>query len=744
MNVYKTKELDIQLYQVSPNATLLNFDISEIKDVFLENNTLENESACIQLIKDSKTLLDLIKAFAEIEDTNYRARMITAALNRFMSDSTQEHEWDWDRLHRGIRISHEYIFKAGQYRDIRSVMLAQLRFDRFTDDKPIFNIVVRNPLYFSSNLNTSDFSEFLRDRRKIFLPAYDRKNDFNNILRSVDNKEIFFYEKRTRSNPNPKRIGDRFIKAGRMSQEEYDRLEQSNIKFFVCFCTSYSNYQKHYCYPARDIEIVASDSLLKLKNDNDQLAFPEELLEAVDLYRFAKSNIREQMDAKSELLRQVDDVLGRYFDISPSIRAECHYLRTPRYKLKGRTQVNQAVKAGEAYYTDGVAELGINALCYPRSESTPEREKKFLSFFSPTSKITSMGFEFQLIPFSSKMAVSNPVKTADRIVSETGHCNAALLVWPNWSNLPNNKLIEFELMRRGVAVQNVINQNFKLDAPKISALIKGMAEKFPVTEAHSKVLEGSIAPFHFALGLDVSRHGNMDIASFPIVIDRKGQVFCTFSDTPYTEDKEKRSVSEILRVIMSVLQNQYQPNTEHINILFLRDGIAYEDYQQVADQLPDNVSLTVVSVRKNLLNVCSEDLPEGEFYSLYSQIEDNRFVFGVNARQGEEAKITRLHLAQVVLNPLGLEMDKISKVLIALACQNKTTEVEIASLPFPIAYADRMAWTIRDMIQDRQLCKHVSENYPVEVDKAGGATLFIYQEIKSYVENRANGFAFAI
>jgi uncharacterized protein (DUF2267 family) len=305
-------------------------------------------------------------------------------------------------------------------------------------------------------------------------------------------------------------------------------------------------------------------------------------------------------------------------------------------------------------------------------------------------------------------------------------------------------MLEFELMRRGVAVQNVVNQNFKLDAPKISALIKGMAEKFPVTEIPKTDTEGCIAPFHYALGLDVSRHGSLDIASFPIVIDHNGRVSCTLSDTPYTKDKEKRSVSEILRVINDVLEATKEAHGEQVNLLFLRDGIAFEDYQQVADQLPEHVSLTVVSVRKNLLNACSEDMPEGDFYSIYAQHDHDRFVFGVNARQGDEAKITRLHLAQAILNPLDTDMHTLGKVLIALACQNKTTEVEIASLPFPIAYADRMAWTIRDMVQDSQLCTHVSKTYPKEVDEAGGATLFIYQELKRFIEKRANGYSFAI
>ena len=247
----------------------------------------------------------------------------------------------------------------------------------------------------------------------------------------------------------------------------------------------------------------------------------------------------------------------------------------------------------------------------------------------------------------------------------------------------------------------------------------------------------------FALGLDVSRHGSLDIASFPVVIDASGKVSCTLSDAPYTSDKEQRSTVEIAKVLNRIVRD-HKPHDSQINLLFLRDGIAYEDYDEVASFLPDNVSLTVISVRKNLLNTCSDEMPSGEFYSLLAEHGEGRFVFGINARQGDESKITRLHLAEVVQNPLGIDTKTLGEVLISLACQNKTTEVEIASLPFPIAYADRMAWTIRDMIQDSDLCRYVLNQYPEQVDEAGGATLFIYNEIRRFVSSRANGYSFAI
>jgi hypothetical protein len=119
-------------------------------------------------------------------------------------------------------------------------------------------------------------------------------------------------------------------------------------------------------------------------------------------------------------------------------------------------------------------------------------------------------------------------------------------------------------------------------------------------------------------------------------------------------------------------------------------------------------------------------------------------LFGVNARQGEEARINSVHMVEIVRNPGKYDKETLANVLIELSRQNRTSEFEIASLPFPIAYADRTAWVIRDMMQDRQLRKYVRERYTDEVNNLGDEGLFIYSVIRRFVLTRQNGFAFAI
>ena len=744
MKTYDNNSIEIQLYQFKPNDAVLNSNPSSVIDS-LNLELLSNELKALSAIKSAKTMLILFRAVALIDDLKFRHRFITTVWNRYIEISDISGDFHWDKKYRSVRISEKVVLKHGEYRDIESVMCIEFRFDHFDNETPVFNVIVKNRLYFSKPLESLDFAQFLADRRSLYLPAYDKKKNFNCVLRNFEFKEVYHYEKRSRKHKNPMRHGERFIQAKRMTKEEYDSHASSKEKFPMAFCTAYSNKDKTYCYPARDIEISASDSLLKLDNDNKNIDFPKELEEAICLYRHAKMTIREEMDQRSDLLNLIEGVINIIAVLSSPLQAQCQNITKRRYKLKSRTKVNSEVKRNESYYCDDELIFGNNALCYPSADNVDleGKEEKFMSFFSKGSKITNFGLDFTKVDYTAKAAVSQPSALAELICSSVNSCNAALLVWPSWTHLPNNKMLEFELMCRGIAVQNVVNQNFKLDAPKIPALIKGMAEKFPVEAIRKVDSDYSIAPFDLAIGLDVSRHGQMDIASFPIIVDSEGMTTCSLSERPYTTDKEKRSESEILDIINQILKREKNSEKE-TNILFLRDGFAYEDYELISKSLPANVNLTVVSVRKNLMSICAEDLPTGSTYSLHAALDKERFVFGLNARQGEKSCITRMHLAQAITNPLELEMDALANILISLSCQNKTTETEIASLPFPIAYADRMAWTIRDMIQDNQLLKHVKENYPDECDEAGGAALHIYQELKKFVENRQNGYTFAI
>lgn len=747
MNYYDEQTIDLQLYQVEPGGQLLGQPASDVAETISQTRLLEDNVVARKGLAEADTLGSVFEALRVIESRDYRSRAISLAMNRFLEHSSITSDLPWSSRFGGIALNEPAQIRVGDYRSLLDTLIAEFRFDTFTEQGiPRFSIFVRHKLGFSVPLRLDAFAQFIADRNKVWLPVFDSKRQSNFVLQNVQFKELYHYEPQTFDNPEPKRIGERFIDAGRMTQEEYASLSNDKASSPVAWVKPYGRKKdKNYCFPARDLEISASDSLLSLQNNvSDAVEIPDELLEAIGMYRGAKADIRDQMEARAELIDTIESVLSGHFSLAPPLSATCNFIQIPQYPLKGRPRVNEAVREGRAYHIDSDYELGTNVLCYPLSESNEERRERFNRFFKPSSKVGQIGIEFQHVTYSARVASKEPIKTVEHILSQVDHCDAALLAWPGWNRLPNNKPIEFELMRRNIATQHVVNENFKADAPKISALIKGMAEKFPVKDNVRNEERSSIKPFDLALGLDVSRHGIMDVASFPVVIDDQGRVSCTLSETPYTQDREKRSEQEILKVINGVLEDHGLNQGQSVNLLFLRDGLAFEDYDLVAQSLPDNVTLTVVSVRKNLMSTCSKEMPEGEYYSLFAVNDTDRFVFGVNARQGNESKVTRLHLAEMISNPLSLDMESMAYILIGLACQNKTTEAEIASLPFPIAYADRMAGDIRSFIDDNQLQRHVQVNYPEEVSNAGGPSLFIYREIRRFVKERANGYSFAI
>lgn len=734
MKTYGSRKIQIQSFQLTPQDSMLKMDASETLAAI--SSLREEDKALQSLVGKPITLLDLLSRFKD--DRSSMSRI----LNHFIEVNQEKLGISWDGVKKGIRVSDERVLEQGRSRSILTALVAQFRADGFFDGKPYFIITLKNPLYFDRNLNAEDFVDFFKTiKHRLYLPAYDKKRSFSMIARHIMERPVYYKEtvsSALRSQRKSLTYGEILKRSGRMSAEEFAEMLEANKEFPFCMCTGYSSYSKSYLYAARDVEIIASDSLIKLSNDNPLRELPEELSEAIGLYKKAKEQIRGEMDARDDLLDSLLASLKIAFSVRPPIDATCHYIYTPRYKLKGRQPVNEEIKTGQSFYVDVEFETGANVLCYPTTENGVERKDKFLRYTSPGAKFTQHSLFFEVFDYSNQMAVNNPIATADRLLEEHPGCTAALVTWATVNY--NNKPLEFELMRRGVAVQHVIDQGLKVNAQKISPLIKGMTEKFPIKPPVVANDMVDLGPFDYAMGLDVSRHDKVDVASFPLVVDKTGNVDCLLADSPYTEEKEKRKETEILQQIQLLTDGR----SGSVNVLFLRDGNAFEDYASIAKELPDDVSLTVLSVRKNLMNTVSEDMPEGMFYGLFAEHDGNRFLFGINARQGEKTKVTRLHMCEIVLNPLGLSTEQLGNILIDLSGQNKTTETEVGSLPFPIAYADRMAWTIRDMIQNRGLKMHVREHYPEEVTDAGGEERFIYRIIREFVATRANGYSFAI
>ena len=500
---------------------------------------------------------------------------------------------------------------------------------------------------------------------------------------------------------------------------------------------------------------MASDGLVKLLNDRvdeRRLDIPESIKEAAKLYTQAKEVIKDKMDARSDLIQQLADHIREHFTLEGEVDAKLVRYPIPMYNYKSVTPTRRddplRYRSTESYklVEDNGLEMGEIALCYPSVNSSELKEDYFKSFFlSPGSKASKAGFKFDYLPYNQSLARTDPKFLAESIIKRSPNCSSVLLTWTN--RHINNKPLEFEFLRRNIAVQNMVDEGKKENALKMSAITAGMMRKFPVKE-RTVSFKRSIVPFDVVAGLDISRHGSRDVAAFPIAFTQNGRTICNLPDTYIGEGgKEKRNEKEVADIITRVANSVATDRA--VNVLFLRDGIAFEDYDAIATMIPHNITLTVISVKKNLLNMASSQLPtiEGNgsnYYAIHARHDADRFVFGINAVGVKDSNIKRMHMATIVRNPLKVAVDDLSEMMVKLCHENPCSEAEVASLPMPIAYADRMAGTIREMINDPFLIGHVKKNYTQECDEAGGPSHFIYQEIKRFIDTRANGYTFAI
>lgn len=717
----------VQLFQCIPNEEFFSLPIEPARDAMLSMQKIDPDVA--SSIRSLKALFHHFK-----EDRPALSIMLKAIL----SETSASNDYQWLPEGGGIILEDKpLLVKKGKYRSIFTASAAVFRADKVMGDDFYFNIEVKNRVFFDRNLPLDVLLDTMPLKSKMWLPVIDEKNKFKTSLTGAHHKELYH----RLPGKGSARYGEIFIRSGRLTEKEYEHAVETQSTYLIATTQSYSKAHTYH-YLTRDLSVIASSSIASIKKWYGQKEIPAEIKELIDLWSYASKQIRERMDSKDEIVHQLKTTLDKHFTFCPEAPAMLHQLAVTRFHLVNKKKVDSP---NIVYINDELnmnLDLGDNVVLYPSPNTTPEMEENFRGFFAkPTNKIGRAGFKFhQLIPFDQAMAKDKAKELVERVIEYSPNCKAALVAWVERGSLTNNKPLEFELIRRQIAVQHIIDQGKKLNAMKVSAVLKGMIEKFPVSNK-STDLRNSISPFHYALGLDVSRRYGHDIAAFPVVYDKDGNIKIGLPDKLHTEGGEKRTEQEILDTIHQVIVPE---SNEPQHILFLRDGIAYEDYQSVAEALPANVTLSVISVRKNLLLTASNAFPEGNHFGVYAPHDDNRFLFGVNASRDKDSTVNYLHMAEVVLNPLQLPEDKLAEILIGLCCENKTNEAEIAGLPFPIAYADRMAGTIREFIQDGVLIHHVSNNYPEEVDKAGGPNRYIYEVIKNFIEKRANGYSFAV
>jgi len=727
------KTIQIQLFRVTPSENLLNKPASIAACALLDSKLIDDIKT-IEMLSSVVNVRDLLNCF-NIGEKNSN-RLMTLALHHVLS--TLEDSIPWDATQRGICISDHEELVAGKFRSFQSARYARLSADQLVNDRVYFNAEVRNRGVFSQNLPVAEIMEDLRQvtgSKTVYLPAFDTINHSHCVITGISSKPIYHKLEGSRES-----WGEFFVRRGRISQAEYNQKmaayeagQKSEAEILIAWCR-HGRRAKMYGYPAKDLMLIASTALQGFVDDRRNKDLPPVLEEAGSLCTEGFKKIRAGMEDKAGVFDDLERILADWFSPAPARPAHCFKFnfeqsrdirRRDKYSLKAITVDKK-----------DLADLNNhNSLLYPIDGTNEKTKKVFLGFFNG-GQAAKLGFQFNVLDYHQQIAIEEPWTIADRVERVVGPAGNVVMAWRRRSNgsLLNNKMIEFELMRRRIAVQHVVDEGQRGNANKVGNLLQGMTEKFALRSKRKCEVD---SPFDIALGLDVSRFGGQDIPAFPVIVDSNGEAKLYMPETFERGVKERRTVSELIATLESLTAG------EHKKVLFLRDGYAYEDYDAVASALP-HIELTVLSLRKNLLGAFSDAMPTGEMYALYSDHDDNRFLFGVNARQGEESRINSVHMVEIVSNPGKYDKETLANVLIELSRQNRTSEFEIASLPFPIAYADRTAWVIRDMMQDRQLRKYVREQYTDEVNSLGDEGLFIYSVIRRFVLTRPNGFAFAI
>lgn len=725
--------LQLRLFQVTPSEKLLNQSAHPAALALLDSALIDDENLRKRLAQ-ANTVRDLLACFeASDKESNRRT---TLALHNVLS--SLDSSIAWDPVQRGIRVSDYTNLAQGSHRHFYSARYAKLGADQTVGGQVIFNVEVRNRGVFSERLAVADIIDDLllvSGSRPLHLPAFDLRRNNSCVVTGFSRRPLFYNVEGSQES-----WGEFLIRHGRMTEEEvnqrmaaYEAGRKSEAEIPIAWCR-HGGSTKSYAYPARDLVLTASTSLQGYVDDRRHKNLPASLVEAGNLCATGFKAIRDSMDDKASVFSELESVLSEWFVHTPSRQASCFELkyehardvrRKQKYSLKTITTSAHAL-----------TELNSrNVLLYPIDGTSEQSKQTFLGYFNG-GQAAKLGFNFSVLDYHQQIAIEQPLTIVERIVEAVGPGANVVMAWRRRSNgqLTNNRLVEFEFMRHGIAVQHVVDEGQRGNANKVGHLLQGMREKFAL---HPPRQLETDSPFDLSIGLDISRYGGQDIPAFPVMVDNQGNALMHLPKEFKRGIKERRSTTELISALDTVSSGH------PLKILFLRDGYAYEDYDAIATALP-HIELTVLSLRKNLLGTFSDDMPRGALYAVYANHDDKRFIFGVNARLGETARINNVHMVEIVRNPGLYSKDTLAHILIELSQQNRSSELEISSLPFPIAYADRSAWTVRDMMQDRQLRKYVRLVYPDEVNTHGDEGEFIYSTIREYITERPNGYAFAV
>ena len=751
----KTNSIQLVAFQFQPTAAFLALPTAPIAsqlEAFVDDGLFDSADAQRDLALKSMTYGEFLAIFGAGSKAD-RQKM-SRAFNFLLSQEPLASALHWEPPF-GVRVSDPECVAKGAHRDFMAARFCQFKVDRVLGNGEIHvNAHVKNRAFFSKPLLSDVWGRFFaKHARKVWVQAIDTQLKRRCVIHAAQTVNLC---DSMSSAKNALKWGESLMNRKRISPQRWDEAKKnfadslsmsasSVISPFgpsredVAHCGYNLNNAKRYWLSLNNLELVASTQLQGFVQDFSRHNPPAELEDAAKICAEGFALIKEGMSEKAKVHADLGQALSQWLTpLAPRPAISVSFDEIQMENSKRRDQ--KFFKPVAAAQAADAAWMGVKViLAYPDDGKTDLDESLKKYFIGKTAQIRRAGFDVEMMAYDLATLKADPAKVADLICQNGGDFPNVVVAWRGKTNsLLRHRPLELELLKRNAAVQHLHDGGQHANANKVGNLIQAMLEKFI---SGARLPAPSLEHFDLSLGLDVSRLHGLDMPSFPVSVSADGSPRVWMPANLDSVAKEKRSEDEIVAAIREAAQSL--PADAPKRVLFLRDGYAQEDYDAIARRLPD-VELTVVSVRKNLLNAHSPNFPEGVFSAVYADHDDARFLFGVNARLGEHASIQSLHMAEIVRDPQKLDHWAIAQELIALCRQNRTTEFNVAGLPFPIAYADRAARDTRELMQDLSLRKHVREAYAPEVDQAGDENAFIYETLRRHVTARPNGYAFAV
>lgn len=660
----------------------------------------------------ARTVGDLIAALWPGEGRDFRAA--SAAVNAVLraGADTGGNALRFDPLLGGVPLGDEFLVR-GVNRNIEVKAVAVLSVTGGTPEAPLVGFLIKRRMAFSPALPVEDVVRTLRVKGKLYVPAVDAKTGGRWIIRSVKDK-------------SPDQVRDKLLRGGRISEEELAAYEQSDPirDITLCSCNPFGTKRKEYDFLPRDLNILASLALVQATRHLGIKTGP--LLEASNLCLKAHEAI---MDRANRRERDSDLM----FETSAGLieRAAPEMMDLYELPVFGR-------RASRHLGLD--KDLPLRPLLVRPTETEDELSRRRAAslsslFCGKNGRFAEAGVEFHVLRRDLRQDMKSPFPVIEAIQAAGGGSDGVVFVWRELAGgkLPNNRILEFECLLRGWPVQHMVDQGDKANAPKQPHVFQGVMTKF--VRGTGFGVSGEIA-----IGLDVSRHSGINVPSMPMAMDANGATVCMMPENLPEDAAEKRPEEEVAAAIEWALRKGGARPIEHV--LLLRDGLALEDYEEVAKHF--SIPITVISVRKRLMAAFSKETPGKTRHLLLGRADGNRIRFGLNPSCTADGQVRWLHEAEVIRDPTGLGIDAIGRRIVNLARVNHTSDAGLASLPAPIAYADRMANAVLDMMLDEDLIRHVGQHHAELMADAGGVRDAIYATIRNFVMRHPQGWSWAV